>query len=99
VAINILCLLALGLLHLLGVELELLTLKDVSRHASALTRARRDASVQTTSGELLVKVTVKLAGFLRYTKRDNNELATKSKAGDCPTRTLRETVGGAYGRE
>mmetsp|Transcript_20339 Transcript_20339/g.56673 ORF Transcript_20339/g.56673 Transcript_20339/m.56673 type:complete len:235 (+) Transcript_20339:163-867(+) len=50
------------LLHLLGVELQLLAFQDVAIAAAALPRARGDACIQATGGELLSHQRVNLAG-------------------------------------
>merc|ERR1712174_192414 len=57
-------LLGLLLLHLLHVELELFTLKNVSITSTALSRSRRDLGVDSTGGELLVKHRVELSSKL-----------------------------------
>lgn len=51
------------LLHLLQVELQLLALQDVAVAATALARARGDASKQPAGSELLSQVRVQLAGL------------------------------------
>lgn len=52
------------LLHLLHVELEFLSLKDVPVASSALSWPGRNTSIQSTGGELLIKKRVELPVLL-----------------------------------